>query len=187
MTQAGLRALLDAKVLYPFALRDTLLLAAEAGLYQICWSEEILEETRRNLVKSADVPEDKANHLIDIMQEAFPEALVDASPTLAADLENDPKDRHVVATAIAGEASVIVTQNLKDFEPTPDGIEAVHPDEFLLRLLAADEPTLLEVLRKQAEKLQNPPVNLDELLGGLERFVPGFIGAAREGFAQGRG
>jgi len=48
----------------------------------------------------------------------------------------DPGDRHVLAAAIRGRADVIVTMNLKDF---PDavlnsfGIEAQHPDEFILQ------------------------------------------------------
>ena len=43
-------ALLDANVLFPFTLRDTLLRAAAAGLFQVRWSDEILTETTRNLV-----------------------------------------------------------------------------------------------------------------------------------------
>ena len=46
-----------------------------------------------------------------------------------------PKDRHVAACAVAGEASLIVTSNIKDFDKLPDGIEAITPDAFLLRLL----------------------------------------------------
>jgi hypothetical protein len=46
-----LRAVLDASVLFPAAVRDTLLRAAGAGLYQLYWSSDILEEVRRNLVK----------------------------------------------------------------------------------------------------------------------------------------
>jgi hypothetical protein len=34
---------LDSCVLYPMYLRDTLLRAAEAGLYRVHWSQEILD------------------------------------------------------------------------------------------------------------------------------------------------
>jgi len=50
----------------------------------------------------------------------------------------DPDDRHVLAAAIRGRADVIVTCNLKDFPAgalKSYGIEAQHPDEFLLNLL----------------------------------------------------
>jgi hypothetical protein len=41
---------LDACVLFPASIRDTLLRAADAGLYRVYWSELILEEVRRNLI-----------------------------------------------------------------------------------------------------------------------------------------
>jgi len=50
----------------------------------------------------------------------------------------DPNDRHVLAAAIRARADVIVTINLRDFPPevmAPFGIEAQHPDEFILHLL----------------------------------------------------
>lgn len=42
---------LDACVLFPASLRDTLLRAAKADLYRLHLTEEILEEVRRNLIK----------------------------------------------------------------------------------------------------------------------------------------
>lgn len=44
-------AVLDANVLYPFSLRDTLLRLAELELYTPLWSPRILEEMTRNLVE----------------------------------------------------------------------------------------------------------------------------------------
>jgi hypothetical protein len=41
---APFRVVLDANVLYPFTLRDTLLRAAEQARYQLDWSAEILEK-----------------------------------------------------------------------------------------------------------------------------------------------
>lgn len=38
------RVLVDANVLFPLALCDTLLRAADAGLYQLYWSDRILGE-----------------------------------------------------------------------------------------------------------------------------------------------
>ena len=48
-----MRAVLDACVLYPPVLRDLLLGCAEAGLYEPKWSERILEEWARAVVKLA--------------------------------------------------------------------------------------------------------------------------------------
>jgi len=51
------------------------------------------------------------------MREAFPEACVAGYEPLAANLTNDPGDRHVLAAAIAGEARVIVTTNFATSRP----------------------------------------------------------------------
>jgi hypothetical protein len=54
-------AVLDACVLYPIGLRDTLLNIAEAGCFRVLWTEEILAETSRNIVE--DTPGLTAEHL----------------------------------------------------------------------------------------------------------------------------
>ena len=41
-----MKAVLDACVLYPTVLREILILAAEAGLYEPVWSDRILAEWR---------------------------------------------------------------------------------------------------------------------------------------------
>jgi hypothetical protein len=48
MVPVTFRVVLDANVLFPFSLRDTLLRAAAAGYFQVYWSTEILDETSRN-------------------------------------------------------------------------------------------------------------------------------------------
>lgn len=177
MTYRPVRVVLDANVLYPFSLRDTLLRAAEAGLYQVYWSDEIMEETRRNLVASAGVSEEQAERLISLMKTAFPEALVTGHAALVESMENHPKDRHVAAAASKAGAQVIVTMNLKDFIPLPAGIEARSPDDFLCSLLELDPETMVALLRAQAAALRSPPVPLEKLLAGLAKTVPGFIQA----------
>jgi hypothetical protein len=54
-------AVLDACVLYPIGPRDTLLNMAEAGLFRVLWTEEILTETARNIVR--DTPGLTTEHL----------------------------------------------------------------------------------------------------------------------------
>jgi hypothetical protein len=44
MVPAPLIVVVDANVLFPFTLRDTVLRAATAGFYQLRWSAEILDE-----------------------------------------------------------------------------------------------------------------------------------------------
>lgn len=101
------RVVLDTCVLFPNYLRDTLLRTAEAELYEPLWSAEILEELRRNIADkvSADkVSADKARVLVETMAGAFPDSLVTGYGRLIPVMTNDPKDRHVLAAAVRGQA-----------------------------------------------------------------------------------
>ena len=69
-------AVLDACVLFPFTLRDTLLRAAADGLYELRWSSTILDEMERNLVATATVRAEGASRLRAAMERCFPEAVV---------------------------------------------------------------------------------------------------------------
>ncbi|HWN67688.1 MAG TPA: PIN domain-containing protein [Haliangium sp.] len=180
MVPAPFIVLLDANVLFPFSLRDTLLRAAAAGFYQVRWSSQILDEMTRNLVSSGTMPEEKASRLRAVMTREFPEAEVTGYEHLVAAMKNDEKDRHVVAAAVKAGAQVITTSNVKDFAELPEGIEAQPPDVFLCNLFDLDPDGFVELLRGQAEDLINPPMTFDELMDRLARVVPNFAAAVRE-------
>ena len=55
-----IRAVLDACVLFPASLRDTLLRAAERELYQAYWSQDILTELRRSLTRRRQMTDERA-------------------------------------------------------------------------------------------------------------------------------
>jgi hypothetical protein len=99
----------DANVLYPLTLRDTVLRAAAAGFYQLRWSKDILDEMERNLVAKGKIPPDKAARLRATMEKFFPEADVRGYQALVEAMPNHPKDRHVTAVAVKAGAQVIVT------------------------------------------------------------------------------
>jgi predicted nucleic acid-binding protein len=176
-------AVLDTNVLYPFSLRDTLLRLAELDLYTPLWSARILEEMTRNLVER-QITEEQAARIEVAMREAFEEAEVDAAEIerLEPAMTNDAKDRHVLAAAVAADSELIVTFDLDDFPPEacePLGVEATHPDDFLLDLHDLNPDAVRAALEQQAADL-NPPWPLDELLGALTTAgVPRFADAIR--------
>lgn len=179
MLRAPFRVVLDACVLFPYSLRDTLLRAAAADFYQLYWSAEILDEMKRNLVKTGTTTDDKAASLVKQMESFFPEAAVCGYESLTAAMKNDPKDRHVAAAAVKAGAQVIVTSNLKDFHDLPDGIEAQSPDDFLCNLFELDPERMCDLVREQAADMRKPPRSLDQLLDGLGKMVPEFATAIR--------
>ena len=93
-------SVLDACVLYPASLRDTLLRAAQAGLYVPRWSRDLLEEMARNLLEHGAVTPESAARLLNAMRTTFPQALVTDYDDLIPQLTNHPKDKHVLAAAI---------------------------------------------------------------------------------------
>lgn len=170
-------AVLDACVLVPIALADTLLRVAEKGLYRPLWSSRILAEAQRAT--------DEIHPGIDVgrrftsMGEAFGDALVTDWEELKPGIRlPDGDDRHVVAAAVRGGADAIITANLADFPATalrPFGLEAVHPDNFLLDQLDLSPPTIVQVIHEQAVHTRKPPLTPRDLATLLSRAgVPGF-------------
>jgi PIN domain len=106
--------ILDACVLVPVSLADTLLRIAEKGLYRPLWSDRILIEARE-AIASIHPDADTGKRFAD-MQDAFDDALVVGWEGLLAGISlPDPDDRHVVAAGVRGGAQAIVTANLTDF------------------------------------------------------------------------
>lgn len=172
-------AVLDANILFPMILRDTLLRVAAAGCFRPQWSDRILDETTRNLIDQHRVSAEQARRLVAQMATAFPEALVEGWEGLEAAMPNDPKDRHVAATASHCGASYIVTANLDDFIPLPAGISAIGPDAFLCDRFAKMPDEICAALAKQAAGYRHPPATITTLLDWLERDVPKFVADVR--------
>jgi predicted nucleic acid-binding protein len=175
---APFKVVLDACVLFPFSLRDTLLRAAAEGMYQLYWSEQILEETRRSLVEKK-ITEEQADRLLAAMTGAFPEAMVTDYDLLVPAMPNHEEDRHVAAAAVKAGAQVIVTVNLKHFQTLTRSVEAQSPDEFLSDLFDLDPDGVVEILRAQAAALVNPHLSFEELVDSLAQIVPDFARAVR--------
>ena len=165
---------LDACVLLPAALRDTLLRLAETPwMYIPKWSNQIWDEVTRNLAGKLGLNPDRIAHLTKQTDLHFPDARVDDYEKLLGLISNHPKDRHVVAAAVKSGAKLIVTYNLRDFPPSslsPWGVTALHPDTFLVDLWKIDRDRVIARLRAQAATIR--------------RTVPELLGALRSGAAQ---
>ncbi len=172
-------AFLDTCSIFPAYLCDTLLRLAEAGTYRPLWSAGVLEELERNLVEERGLSGEAVTHRISEMRRAFPDAEVSGYDTLIDAMTCDPKDRHVLAAAVRGDAEVLVTANTDDFpaESTdPYDITVVHPDDFLLDQLDLYPGVTVGALRAQADSYRSPAMTTEDLLGrlaaaGVRRFA----------------
>jgi len=159
---------LDACVLYPAPLRDLLLRLATTGLYAAKWSERIHDEWTRNLVANRPEIAEPIKQTRIMMDTALPDALVTGYEDLIDGLSlPDMDDRHVLATAIRCGAQSIVTYNLKDFpQDVLDiyGIEAVHPDDFIIQQLDLQQGAVISVIKRHRAVLKKLPLSAHEYL-----------------------
>ena len=166
--------LYDACVLYPAPLRDLLMQLALTDLFQARWTDEIHDEWTRNvLADRPDVTPESLARCRELMDRHVPDCLVTGYESLIPTLTlPDPDDRHVLAAAIHGGAGAIVTFNLSDFPASVLGgyhIEAVHPDEFIVRLWDESPTAVLDAARLHRAGLKRPPKTAAEYLATLEQ------------------
>jgi hypothetical protein len=82
----------------------------------------------------------------------------------------DPDDRHVLAAAITGGASLIVTWNIKDFPEAnlkPHGIACISPDAFLVELHGLLPEALLDSVVRARENLRRSLPSADDFIDAL--------------------
>lgn len=165
-------ALLDACVLVPMPLCDTLLrLSVEPSLYRPLWSDQILQEVGIALERMG-YSKPQSERRIRTMREHFPEARVEYPTDLASSLTciPDEKDRHVLASAICGRANTIVTFNEKDFPEeclTRYSIARQSPDDFLVDQFRLNPGLVIEKIDAQAFAIRQPRKEIIERLKKL--------------------
>jgi predicted nucleic acid-binding protein len=162
--------------------RNLLLTLAEADFFRLRWSARVLDETQtaiEGMVRHKGVA-DAAEHAKRAranMEAAFEDAMVTDFDHLLPMAEKlpDPDDAHVLAAAVKTQASIIVTENLKDF-PTDVlaavNIEAKSADAFIADTIALDEGRAVAAIRKMRERFKKPPMTAGDLLLLMEAAGP---------------
>lgn len=169
-------AILDACALYPAPLRDLFLGLARDGLFHARWTRRIEDEWVRNLLRQRpDLDAAMLSRTCELMVKAVPDSLVTGWEAIEPGLVGlpDPDDRHVLAVAICGHADAIVTFNLTDFPTSalgPFGIEAQHPDDFIVNQLELNPIAALKSIKAMRARLRRPPVSAADLATTLEKL-----------------
>lgn len=163
----------DACVLYPAPLRDLLVRIAVKGIVLVRWSDEILDECFRAILsRRPDLDMSALARTRELMTEVLPHSLVtDYEKHVSVLNLPDTNDRHVLAAAIASNATAIVTLNMRDFpfeELSTHSIRAIHPDDFVSGFIESHPDTMISIVREQAGALRNPPHTIIELIDKLK-------------------
>ena len=167
-------AVYDACVLYPFHLRNVLIQCAFDGIVEARWTDDIHNEWIRNLAANTPaLPIDRLIATRDRMTSVLPEANVSDYRPLIPDLKlPDPDDRHVLAAAIVGKASVIITWNLKDFparDLLPYGVTSQSPDDFLIGLYAVFPDVLISSVKRARHNLRKTAPSVEAFIDALRQ------------------
>lgn len=183
----------DACVLFPAPLRDLLIRVARTGAVRAHWSEQILDECFRAVLRErTDLAPNNLTRTRELMNRALPDANVSGYEQLIESFElPDPDDRHVLAAAVRIGAQAIVTFNLDDFPARllePLGVEAKHPDDFMMDTLDLAPAAVGAAVTQQAAALKNPTKTIPELLETLQRQgLTRAVARLREAFGVGPG
>jgi hypothetical protein len=179
--KGNLAVLLDACVLVPMPLADTLLrLAAGPQLFLPKWSDQIMAEVSRTLQQNFNLSPQKAAHRETQIRQHFPEAWIDGYEDLTPKMTNHPKDRHVLAAAVRAGVKLIVTYNLKDFQPAslaPHSISVQGPSTFLRGLYVVAPSAVMKSLEEQASAIGQ---SIHYLLSRLRINAPSFVAVIEE-------
>ena len=146
---------LDANALYGDLPRDLLLSLAKGEMFNPLWTNEILDEVQRNLLKNLDLDFSRTRQ---IMTNEFPEALIKDYEELKSAINfPDLDDKHVVAAALKTSADLIVSndkkfvsENLKEY-----GLFAMEVDQFLAYIFdiyGIQAIEIIEIMRKRRKK-----------------------------------
>jgi predicted nucleic acid-binding protein len=163
---------LDTNVIYPVEIRDLLFWFAHDDLYIPKWSKHIFDEWE-DVMRRRGVSDIEIKKRIGWANLAFPDAMVEDYEFLIDSLSlPDEKDRHVLAAAIKTNASIIVTNNWRDFPEgylATFGITAKSADGFLSDVIDLNEEIACNSFRKMVMNRKNPAFDEYEVLKSLRR------------------
>ena len=186
-----MRIFADTNVLFPFSVMDLLLALTEDEVHELVWSDFLLDEWQRVIVREGQRTADSAAKVAAVVREYFSESripdddyahLVDDAPS------PDPDDRRHIAAAIAGKADAIITNNIADFPARPLaalGLRVLTPDEYLRELLKAEQTEVIATIERLAREKRNPAPTPADLLARVGKIAPQFACEALERLGQG--
>jgi predicted nucleic acid-binding protein len=159
------RAFLDANVIRGQLTNDVLLTLAHDRLFSPRWSEQVLDEAKRN--RPENVSEAKIDSRFAQMNRVFSAAMTTGYEGLMPEMQADEKDKHVLAAAVHSKSTVLVTENTKDFNPPPSGPNAMKVERasaFLNRLLEENPDRVKAALNKMLARNRSEPQTMPQLI-----------------------
>jgi len=181
------RLYLDTNVLFPMTLMDLMLSMAEDFHHDVLWSDFLLEEWERVVVREQRRTPEQASAITGAIRQAFPSGRIvpdDYESIIETVPGPDPDDRVHGAAALAGGATALITANLRHFDGeffADHGVIVETPESYLLRRLEHAPDRLIETVKRVLAMKARPEWTVGEYLERLDRAgAPAFASALRE-------
>lgn len=177
------RVFVDANELFPFAVMDVVLALAEDLVINFIWSEELLDEWERVIVREGKRTAESARSVVQAVRTYFGSGRIDPAAyrdQVAGTPGPDLDDRVYTAAAIGGQATVVLTKNRRDFPVDhlqQHGVKLMTADVYLRDLLRRRPSDVIASVRRLASLKRNPSRTPCDLVSGLHR-------AGASGFAE---
>lgn len=176
-----MRVFPDTNVLYSARLINLIMRSHADGIFHVVWSDDLMIELRRTFVERRQMPEAKADQVINQIREWSPSGRI-ARQTYIAMVPQmtgpDPAD-HVHSAAVrAGNVDVLLTNNIRDFPRRDVGrsCRVLTPAALFGELGPRFSREFARLIHESAATLKrpktSPEVLLDELEAvGLDKFA----------------
>jgi excisionase family DNA binding protein len=159
------RVFIDTNVLFPFSVMDLMLALTEDGIHDVMWSDDLLDEWERVIVRERHRSPDAAAAISATIRQFFADTRipVESYRGLVPETDGpDPDDNAHMAAAVAGQVESLVTWNGKDFD--------------------CGFTSLVDIARQRAEKAHG--LNFDDGATVLLGDTPNDVAAAQASGAR---
>ena len=169
------RVFIDTNVLFPFSVMDLMLALTEDGIHDVMWSDDLLDEWERVIVRERRRSPDAAAAITAMIRQFFADTRipVESYRSLVAEVDGpDPDDNAHMAAAVAGQVESLVTWNGRDFDcgfTRKHGIRVVAPGRYLCSLYEEFPGEVLATITRLAASKRRPPMTAVELVDALDR------------------
>ena len=167
------RVFVDANELFPFAVMDVVLALAEDLVIDFIWSDELLDEWERVIVREGKRTWESARSVAVAVRAFFAAGRIDPDTyrnRVARTPGPDVDDRIHTAAAIGGRATVLLTRNRRDFpidHLATNGVKLLTADDYFRDLLRRRPSDVVASVRRLAALKRNPPKSPCDLVDGL--------------------
>jgi predicted nucleic acid-binding protein len=187
------RIFIDTNVLFPFSVMDLMLALSEDGVHDVMWTDRLLDEWERVIVRERQRSADAAAAIAAAVREFFADTRVpeEAYIGMVDSVDGpDPDDRFHIAAAIAARASMLITWNAADFQSTTldrNGVVVMDPDTYLKGLFDEIPDEVVATVQRLAAGKRRPPMTAADLADALAKAgTPLFAHAVRDRLPQPR-